>query len=66
MNSGTVTSATTDIKILPELNLNYKAVKNTFDVNDYLRSQIYGNLDYVNNFKGIQELRAGMGFKYYF
>lgn len=66
MNSGTVTSATTDIKILPELNLNYKAIKNMFDANDYLRSQIYGNLDYVNNFRGTQELRAGIGFKYYF
>ena len=66
MNSGTGISTTINEKLPPELDLNYEVVKNTFDINDYVKSQIYGNLDYVNNFMGTQELRAGIGFKYYF
>jgi hypothetical protein len=50
----------------PVINFGYGLNKLSYDVNDELKSQIYGNLNYRNDFRGNEELLVGVGFKYYF
>ena len=54
-----------DENLTPTINLGYGLNKYSYDINEQLRSQIYGDLVYRNDFQGNQELRAGIGFRYY-